>query len=604
MGWTALAPDLFCFPEACNVYAIRRGDAAVLVDAGCGAAASRLGEIGVRRVAHVLHTHHHRDQCGGSAALAAAGARLWAPEYEAELMGDPEGMWQGRALDNSYSGRTDRFSPLCGLPLAGVLADGTEWAWPGTDVRLRVLPTPGHTLGSCSLLLPGAEGPVAFTGDLLYGPGRVWSVAAFQYDYNGVWGALVSVRSLRELAAEHPLLLLPSHGRPMDAGAIAETEAALLALQADRDAAHGTDHAGLADALERPLRPVGPRLLRDTCSHATNWVVLSGDGHAVWIDYGYAHMMYTGWQSGGDRAGKRAVLHGLRQLREEFGVRQVDAVLVTHHHDDHVAGIAALRRATGCEVWVPEHFAGVLEHPAAYKTQCLWYDGLPVDRRLPLGRPVPWRGGTSFTAHAQPGHTRHAACLEFVLDGRRCLAIGDQFPQNHIYANGFALGDASATVALWRRLAPDLILPGHGPEQDGPAAAARFAADAARVEARHRQLLPLDEFDFGASGEAASVHPYRATLPPGGTLEVRVTARNPFARPASVEVRLVPMPGAGWTVAPEVAAARAEPGGSAVLSFRLTAGAGPVRRGRYAVELTVDGRPFGAVEEGFVTVLS
>jgi len=589
--WSRIADDLFLWRDSCNVYAIRRGDEAILIDSGTGLVAGHLGDIGVRTVAHVLHTHHHRDQCQGSTRLHAAGARLWAPEYEADLLGDPEGMWQGRPLLNSYSGRSDRFSPLTGLPLAGTLLDYGTWEW--GDVRLTVLPVPGHTLGSCALLW---DGMAAFTGDLLYAPGKVWSMGTFQYNYNGCGGALLSIRSLQMLRHASPAVLLPSHGEPMRdaARALAETEDALAAFVAARD----PELARLADALSRPLESVSPHLLRDRYSVSSNWVVLSGDGHALWIDYGYPHHVCI-TEAGGDRAGKRPLLHGLEQLRDEFGVQQIDAVVITHHHDDHVAAVNALRRATGAQVWAPENFADVLEHPDAYKTQCVWYDPIPVDRVLALGEAVSWRG-IALTPHAQPGHTRYAACIDLQVDGRRCLAIGDQFPHNYIYANQFAIGDYPDTVRLWRGIGPDLILPGHGPAQEGPAYIDRFADHAQETDALHARLLPLEELDFGAGGQAVEVRPYHAFAAPGDTVEVVVAARNPLARAAEVRVRLA-LP-EGWRADPGEASAAAEPHGTASLAFRLTVGGAPVRRARYAAELTVDGRPFGQVEEGFVTV--
>ena len=595
--WTELKANVYVSRDSCNVYAIRRGDEAILIDTGTGAAAEGLGEIGVRRVAHVLHTHHHRDQCEGSARLHATGAGLWAPEFEADLLGDPEGLWQGRPLLNSYSGRSDRFSPLTGLPLAGRLQDYGTWEW--RDVRLRVLPTPGHTMGSSTLLWDAVDGGrVAFTGDLLYAPGKVWSMGTYQYDYNGCTGAVLSIRSLQALRAEAPALLLPSHGAPMPeaAHALDETEAALKAFVGLR----APDVPRLADQMARPLEVVSPHLLRDTRSVSSNWVVLSGDGHALWIDYGYPHWFYI-TEAGGDRGGKRPVLHGLEQLREEFGVRQIDAVIVTHHHDDHVAGINALRRATGAQVWAAANFADVLAHPAAYKTQCVWYDPIPVDRVLPLGQPMQWRGYT-FTAHAQPGHTRYAACIDFTVDGRRALAIGDQFPHNYIYANQFALGDYPATVGLWRALAPDLILPGHGGAEDGPAYIDRFAAAAQETDDLHRRLLPLEEVDYGAGGQAVEVYPYQAFAAPGATVDIRVVARNPCAGRAEVALRLHLPAGSGWRVEPAQARGAAEAGGTLEGTFRLTVGTGAMRRARYGVALTVDGRPFGQVEEGFVTV--
>jgi len=252
-------------------------------------------------------------------------------------------------------------------------------------------------------------------------------------------------------------------------------------------------------------------------------------------------------------------------------------------------------------VWAPERVAPVLEDPEAYKTQCLWYDPVPVDRVLGEGEPVAWRGYT-LRAYAQPGHTRYAACILFEVDGRRALAIGDQFPHNYIYANGFALGDYPATLELWRRLAPDLVLPGHGPAEPASAYLARFAEAARDVDELHRLLLPLDEVDLGAAGEAAAVRPNHARVAPGGVVPVRVEARNPLPREAEVRVRLLWPKALAWRAEP-AEAGRSVPGRQvASFDFLLHVDSAPRRRARYAVDLVVDGRPWGPVAEGFVTV--
>ena len=40
-GWQQIGEDLFCFEEACNVYALRYGKRAVVVDCGTGALCPR-----------------------------------------------------------------------------------------------------------------------------------------------------------------------------------------------------------------------------------------------------------------------------------------------------------------------------------------------------------------------------------------------------------------------------------------------------------------------------------------------------------------------------------------------------------------------------------
>ena len=63
---TRIAPDIFLWSDTCNVFVVRDGDAALLIDLGDGSVLDALSEIGVRRVEWVLFTHHHREQCQGS----------------------------------------------------------------------------------------------------------------------------------------------------------------------------------------------------------------------------------------------------------------------------------------------------------------------------------------------------------------------------------------------------------------------------------------------------------------------------------------------------------------------------------------------------------
>ena len=58
-------PDLFQWTDTCNVYVLRDGDDALLIDLGDGGVIDRLGEIGVASVEWILFTHHHREQCQG-----------------------------------------------------------------------------------------------------------------------------------------------------------------------------------------------------------------------------------------------------------------------------------------------------------------------------------------------------------------------------------------------------------------------------------------------------------------------------------------------------------------------------------------------------------
>src|SRR6185437_9112687 len=127
-----------------------------------------------------------------------------------------------------------------------------------------------------------------------------------------------------------------------------------------------------------PWVEVTPHLRRNRTSFATSYALLSDDGAALLFDWGYDQA--TGVELMPDRAARRPLLTSLDAL----GAR-VEAVVLTHYHDDHVAGANLLRDVTGAEVWTAEHVAPILEQPERYDLPCLWYDPVPVDRRLRPG---------------------------------------------------------------------------------------------------------------------------------------------------------------------------------------------------------------------------
>ncbi len=60
-----LSDNLFLFEDTCNVYLIRSGDHALLIDFGSGHILDHLADLQIARVDWILHTHHHRDQAQG-----------------------------------------------------------------------------------------------------------------------------------------------------------------------------------------------------------------------------------------------------------------------------------------------------------------------------------------------------------------------------------------------------------------------------------------------------------------------------------------------------------------------------------------------------------
>jgi len=533
------------FADTCNVYVLRSGTEAVLVDFGDGNVLDHLGDFGVERVTDVLLTHHHRDQLGGLRRAAEAGIRIWAPPAEVELVAGVDGRWQRRQIANDYDLREDRFSLLESVPVTGAVTEYRSHRYGAFDVY--TLPTPGHTLGSVTYLVDVGGRRVAFTGDLLYGDGKVWSLAATQWTYSGVEGWAATIVSCHTLAARDPDVLLPSHGSAIDGPAAAlDRVSGRLQELIDLRLPHEWN---IAERIREPFDPITPHLLRNRTMFANNYVLLSASGAALVIDFGYDLTTTAGST---ERAARRTLLWSLDALRRDHAVEHIDAAVMTHYHDDHVAGLNLLREVEGAEVWAPANVAPILEQPARYDLPCLWFDPVPVDRVLPLGSPVRWHE-YELHVHPLPGHTRYAAAIGFEVDGKRVLVTGDQQAidgartiLNFQYRNRFTPDDFVRSAELYARIRPDLILGGHWlPHEVTDEWVDRLRADAERTAELHRELLPAE--GFGTDGFGAHIEPYRAR---GPEVDFRVAVRNPFDRPETVIVRLVAP--AAWSVTPPV----------------------------------------------------
>ena len=569
------AVELALQHDTCNVWVLKTGRDAVCIDFGSGRVLDHLDEHGIDRVTDVLVTHCHRDGTHGLQRAVAAGARVWVPPVERDLFSDARGYWARRRVADSYEVRQESLALVDDVEIAGTVDEYRTRRYGGVDAY--TLPTPGHTMGSVTYLVELDGGTSAFSGDLVHAGGRLWSLAATQWTYVGVSGQAATLLSLGALAARRPAMVYPAHGESIDdpEATFAQTErrlAELMELRRPEEAPFGYRRW-----LERPWEHVLPHLLVNTTSEACSYALLSETGAALIFDWGYD--WWTAWPMGGERHHCRPLLASIGSLRRDHGVERIEAVLTTHYHDDHVAGVNLLRAVEGAEVWSPENVAPILEQPERYDLPCVWYDPIPVDRVLRFDEPVHWHE-YELRVHPLPGHTRYAAAFELEVDGRRVLATGDQQSHengrmiaNYQYRNRFAMDDYVATVGLYDRLRPEIMLTGHGrAQQPTEAELERLRADAHRIARLHRELLPVPD----AEGVLARIVPYRSTVEAGATAPFEVELRNPFADDAETRVSLV-VPD-GWASDPPHHLLVVPAHDEATVRFDVTAGraVGPV----------------------------
>ena len=615
-----LLPHLYCFKDTCNVYVLEHDGRALVIDCGSGRVGDQLSQIGASAVDWVLFTHHHRDQCSGAWKLAAKGARLAVPRHERFLFDQVEAYWQQKRIYDNYNDRSTFFALGEDVPVASTLDDYDTFVWgPHT---FSILPAPGHTQGSLTLVADIDGTRLAFTGDLIHDGGRLYQLHAMEYEYGDLIGCNWTAESIDALRKQQVRLVLPSHGPTITEPnrCIDELQAKLreyLKLQPDRLGA--TADGKFTHEIE--MEELSPHLLWGTEETCSNFYVIKSDsGKALLIDYPYASksLFATALHSPEPYATLRFVEHHLDELREKWGVECFDLVIPTHIHDDHVCGIPHLQKHFQTRCWALEEVAKVLEAPEKWNTPCLLEEPIRIDRRFQDGDTFTWEE-FELEIVFYPGQTEFHSAILAEIDGRRVFFSGDStFPMrrylpdrvdewmvNTVMRNSVNLAMHRKCADEFERLRPDFLCGGHGPVWD--IAPEDFAAHRHHVEVKERiwrGLVP-EPTDMGVDLFWARLLPYQQTVKSGESLSYTLELRNAHDLKARFEASLsstLPL-----DVQPPSVERVLSPGEKVVLEFQAAvpddAGIADERRHLLTVDITIDGKPHGPVSEALVTVL-
>jgi glyoxylase-like metal-dependent hydrolase (beta-lactamase superfamily II) len=603
---TRLSPSLWWYRDTCNVYLWTAGERGLLIDLGSGGILDVMGETGVREIVAVAHTHHHRDQCGGDDRAAALGIPIWVPARERTQFEATDAFWQLRRTYDSYDASSLAFTRATSVPVARGLVDYEPIDWAGGT--LEVLPTPGHTRGSISLLATVDGTDVAFTGDLIAGHGTVPTLHDLQWQYGMPDSVGAALHSVVGLAKRGPATLLPSHGRPIDGGT-----AALAALSGNLGRLAGLlgemrrnrVWTTWPSSVDQPLTQVLAHLWGNAHSLANTYAIVDGAGDALILDYGFPSWDHF-------YADQRFVAHTIDDFREQAGLRRVVAAIPSHYHDDHLAGVPWLQREHGAEAWIHSSFAGIVAEPARFDLPCLLADPIRVDRVLADGDIVEHAGARLEVFH-MPGHTEFALGLGGTVDGVRVAYTGDNLLAGAlsplraaapIYRNVMRLDSIRVGVERLLRFEPEVLLTGHtGALQVSRRDLDGFVAWARELELVFSRLTPVPGLENEALDPyVARFDPYRASVAAGGAFDTRVVVRNHAAEPRPAAVRLrVP---AGWSASPAGAVVTVPADAAASIEFAVRVPAG-ARPGRVVItaDVTLGGDPRGELAESLVEVL-
>ena len=252
---------------------------------------------------------------------------------------------------------------------------------------------------------------------------------------------------------------------------------------------------------------------RRTCSSSSGpnfWpnfsLILSDNGHALLSDCGLLDEQFL------DTA--------LEGMRQHFGLKAIDAIVVSHMHGDHFLEAPHLREKWGAQIWALDNMVDKMEHPERfdYAAPIQAYGkksadgsritGVRVDRAFKSGETFEWEG-TSSPIDWMPGQTEFALCLHGEIDGRKVAFTGDNIfgdPDDPTQTGHEAMVAHNSAILeegyiygaeYLKRLKPDLLMGGHSFVMDHPAAVHRalpqvVLRDARRVSgAQFGEGLPL-----------------------------------------------------------------------------------------------------------------
>jgi glyoxylase-like metal-dependent hydrolase (beta-lactamase superfamily II) len=622
VAWTAgfspihskLAPDAFVWADTCNVYVLRDGDAALLIDLGDGSVLDHLGEIGVKRVEWVLFTHHHREQCQGASRLRNTGAKVAAPELERELFEKPEGF---RKMDVSLE---DRFTvygssyvrpPIEPIVLDRAFKTNDTFTWRGHE--FTCLDTRGNSPGSLTYLLKQPKGLLAFSGDLLLDGAKMHTWFDTEWDYGFAAGIKALRESVAQLTAKQPALLLPSHGGIIPNPRTQLSEFADKLSRLERLYVRGYDpekgSVAYQDKVSKPtvvsnVWQVSPHLFK--FKRTNFWpnfsLILAENGHAILSDCGLLD--------------ERFLDTALEGMREHFGLKGIDAVIVSHMHGDHFLEAQHLREKWGTQIWALDNMVDKMEHPE-------WFDysapiqaygkknsdgsrltGVRVDRSFKSGESFNWENH-QFTIDWMPGQTEFALCLHGIIDGRKVAFTGDNIfgdPDNPSQTGHEAMVAHNSAILeegyiygaeYLKRLKPDLLMGGHSFVMDHPAAfIERYRKWSYEMRDAFRTLSSEKDYRYWFDPFWVRAEPYRVSIKQGSSTTIQLHVRNFNARSQQDHIEV--HTGPGLAAEPSVLDEKLAKSSHATFPIRLHArtDASPGVH-LVAFDLTLDGRRFG-----------
>jgi glyoxylase-like metal-dependent hydrolase (beta-lactamase superfamily II) len=581
-SFTRLSPNLYVLDDTCNVYLVKSGNRGLLVGFGSGAILRRLREAGIDGIDHVLITHFHRNQSQGLVDLKPRPFQVTVPAAEARFFEDAEGTWRDMRQYINYDCRSWWNAPRASIRIDRRISPGETIEWRG--LKFLVLETPGVTTHAVSYVADIDGKRIAFSGDLIAGPGKVPNWYDLHWDYYGfTQGMDASATSFARIRAERPDRFMPAHGSAIDDPA--------AAMDANLDVYATLKPMLLPNELHRVHQEVRQILPHLVFVGANCYAIVSRSGKAFLWDYGYVER------------------ERLEELKQNFGVKSIDAASFSHYHDDHIIRAWELTWENS-SLWIHRSMLDVMENPSRYRLPCLVPMPIRADRVLGDTETVQWEE-YAFQFYHLPGQTQFHAGLTTTIDGKKVMFTGDNtwnkkdaaatrngplVPHNEYFLDGGFI--ACADRMLLDK--PDIVCPAHTEEYSPTETDLKgFRGWALRLRDIMTSLIDQPDPNFGMDVRWCRFYPYRSSLSSGSGTRVELYVRNHLFRPAQVEVELRSSAGILCDAAKRSVRIEAKGEVSVPFILRRATGAKDARE-IVTADITINGKRVGEFAEAIV----
>ena len=492
-----------------------------------------------QKVGQLLLTHHRRDVI----AAIPEDALVVAPQKEENLFSNTNDYWKTMSSKRFHYYEQQSTKVL----IEPIKVD--KWVSEGdvidsSNIKFQVMETPGFTRGAVSYLAVVDGKRCAFTGDLIYGDGKIFDLYSFQDaipkakvgGYHGYGARLADlINSLEKIKAWKPDIIYPARGPVID-----NSEKAINKLISRVQALYRNYLS--TNALhwyfkEERMRICGERILgkgakidlMPYCLHldTPDWIIQYSTSRIIVADNGHGFLL--------DCGGKNQFEY-VKDLVAKSVVKQIDGIFVTHTHDDHSQMVKAAAEHFKCPVFATTEYEDVLENPGRYLMPGLTENAIKDVKGMKDGETMKWHE-YQFTFRFFPGQMYyHGALLVERPKAKPVFFIGDSFAPSGI--DDYCLLNRNLVhpdsgyprcFKIVRELPKNTwLINQHVPH------VFRFSGrELTYLEAQYakrtkilRDLFPWDDPNYGIDERWATFYPYGNKMKPGEMREVEVRLIN------------------------------------------------------------------------------